>query len=104
MNENEPRQPREQKALGRLETARGQVIAEGGAQFNEDGTGFFVVCIGGEMEMVAPCDSAVVRTTGGEAFLVKDLGVASSTSSLPCRYIFTHSRWVASSAGAARGV
>ena len=78
---------RNRKVLGRLETSYGEVICCGGAQFDEDGSGFFIPEMGGELRSVW-FREGVVRTVAGEVIPVADLEIAVGTISLPRRYTF----------------
>src|SRR3954462_2540364 len=80
---------RHRKVLGTLETTCGHVIANGGAEFNDDGRGFFVPQTASDAREIAPGNSAVIRTKGGHLIAIRDVETAAATSGLPLHYVFT---------------
>ena len=85
-------QSMKRKLLGKLYIKMGSVIAAGGAEFDEEGNGFFIPEPGEDVKAIPTGGSAVIETAAGEVIRVRDVGVEPSTSTLPRRYTFTHFR------------
>jgi hypothetical protein len=84
------------KLLGTLQTKRGSVIVNGGAEFDDEGRGFFIPEPGVAIKPVVPGENGIIEVTTGELISIRDLSVAPSTCSLPRRYTFIRSQMLRS--------
>ena len=85
-------QSTKRKLLGKLYIKMASIITAGGAEFDEEGEGFFIPEPGEDVKPIPTGGNAVIETIAGEVIRVRDVGVAPSTSTLPRRYTFTHIR------------
>jgi hypothetical protein len=80
------------RCLGTLRTSCGALDADGGAEFDADGFGYFIPRVGEGLRPVAQGTGAEFETAAGEIIRVANLDVAPPTVGLPARYTFTHTR------------
>jgi hypothetical protein len=80
-----------QKLLGRLETTRHALIAVGGAQFNADGSGFFITEFGMDMlPTFSGRDALICSAAGSIVATVSNVQSVAASAALPRHYTFTH--------------
>src|SRR5829696_4390936 len=80
-----------QKLLGRLETTRHALIAGGRAQFNADGSGFFITEFGTDMlPIFSGRDALICSAAGRIVAAVSNVQSVAAGAALPRHYTFTH--------------
>jgi hypothetical protein len=77
------------RMLGRLVIRSIAQIVEGGAEFGEDGSGYFIPRTGMAYPVILAGDCGTFQVEGGQDIPLRDLRCAASTANLPRHYTFT---------------